>query len=183
MPFSISDDESKWVKKLKSDDPDALEFLFKKHCQPLLNFSQRIVYETETAENIVQDVFLKVWENRKSLKLGTSIKSYLFTITRNESLKYQRHQTVVREFEETVRDLHSSVETPDEQLIESELESYIHKAIDLLPEKRREIFMMNRFDELTYKEIAEVLNISLKTVETQMGRALKRLREILSFLK
>ena len=183
MPFSSSDDEARWVKKLKSDDSHALEFLFKEYCQPLINFSRRIVIETETAENIVQDVFLKVWENRKSLKLGTSIKSYLFTITRNESLKYQRHQTVVRESDEAVRDLHSSVETPDEQFNQSEIESHIHKAINLLPDKRRKIFMMNRFDDLTYREIAEVLNISIKTVETQMGRALKHLRENLSFLK
>ena len=169
--------------KLKNADTDAFESLFKKYCQPLINFSRRIVNETETAENIVQDVFLKVWENRKSLKSGTSIKSYLFTIARNESLKYQRHQTVVRESEEAVRDLHSSAETPDEQFSESEIEFQIQRAIDLLPEKCREIFMMNRFDGLTYKEIAEVLYISIKTVETQMGRALKRLRENLSFLK
>lgn len=183
MAFFSSDEETNWINKIKRGDSDAFESLFNRYCQPLINFSRRIVYETETAENIVQDVFVKLWENRKNLKEYTSIKSYLFTITRNESLKYQIHQAVVRESEETVKDLHSSVETPDEQLIESELESYIHKAIDLLPQKRREIFMMNRFNELTYKEIAEVLNISLKTVETQMGRALKHLRENLSHLK
>ena len=183
MAFSSSDDEIFWIEKIKKSDSNAFEFLFKKYCQPLINFSRRIINETETAENIVQDVFLKVWENRKSLKLGTSIKSYLFTITRNESLKYQRHQTVVRKSEEAVRDSLSSVKTPDERFNESEIESNIHRVIYLLPEKRREIFMMNRFDELTYKEIAEVLKISVKTVETQMGRALKHLRENLSFLK
>ena len=111
MAFFSSGEETNWINKIKRGDSDAFESLFNRYCQLLINFSRRIVYETETAENIVQDVFVKLWENRKNLKEYTSIKSYLFTITRNESLKYQIHQAVVRESEETVKDLHSSVET------------------------------------------------------------------------
>ncbi len=183
MPFSSFDDETNWVKQIKEGDSDTFESLFNKYCQSLINFSRRIVNDTETAENIIQDVFLKVWENRGRLDPNLSIKSYLYTIARNRSLKHQRHQTVVRDSEETVRGLHSSVKTPDEVFDESEMASSIRLAIDSLPEKCGIIFKMNRFDGLTYSEISEILEISIKTVETQMGRALKRLREDLSSLK
>ena len=183
MAFSSSEDEINWVNKLKNGDSDAFESLFKRYCQALINFSRRIVSETETAENIVQDVFLKLWENRKNLKPGASIKSYLYTIARNESLKHQRHQTVVRGSKEEISELHAPVKTPDEHLSEIELTSQIQKAVESLPARCKIIFMMNRYDDLTYKEIAEVLELSVKTVETQMGRALKHLREKLAFLK
>ena len=180
MPFSSFDDEANWVKQIKEGDSDTFGSLFNKYCQSLINFSRRIVNDTETAENIIQDVFLKVWENRGRLDPNLSIKSYLYTIARNMSLKHQRHQTVVRDSEETVRGLHSSVKTPDEVLDESEMASSIRLAIDSLPEKCGIIFKMNRFDGLTYREISEILEISIKTVENQMSIALKKLKSYLT---
>jgi len=156
--------------------------LFKIYCQRLINFSRRYVYEKEMAENIVQDVFLKIWQNRSKLDPSQMIHSYLFTSVKNESLKYLRHLDVEKKSKERVLNLNDIEQTPDEQIDGKEIEIEVYKAIDELPDKCREIFRMNRFDKQKYAEIAVILGISIKTVETQMGRALKKLREKLNHL-
>lgn len=169
--------ESKWIIGIKSGDQTAFELLFNYYCQKLINFARRYVIDVQIAENIVQDIFVSIWNHRENLNPSKSIKSYLFTSIKNEALKELRHRDVQIRSQERLLDLHPKNVDPEQELTADEINKEIYQAIDKLPEKCREIFMMNRFDELKYAEIAEVLNISVKTVETQMGRALKKLRE------
>jgi RNA polymerase sigma-70 factor (ECF subfamily) len=155
----------------------SFENLFNFYCQPLISFSRRYVLDRQVAENIVQDIFVRIWTKRSGLDPDKSIKSYLFTSVKNESLKYIRHQDVEKRSAGKMAHSNISENNPEEVLNQSELEAIIKRAISELPEKCREIFTMNRFDNLKYSEIAGILNISVKTVETQMGRALKKLRE------
>ncbi|MFC2139132.1 RNA polymerase sigma-70 factor [Bacteroidota bacterium] len=175
-----ADIESGLAEKIKSGDPAAFEKLFRTYCQNLVNFSRRYIRDKQIAENIVQDVFLKIWQNRHTIDSSQSIKSYLFAAVKNESFKHLRHLDVeTRSYDKIVK-LVNVEKTPDEVLDEKELQEKVNSALNDLPEKCREIFFMSRFDKLKYAEIAEILDISIKTVETQIGRALKKLRENLS---
>jgi RNA polymerase sigma-70 factor (ECF subfamily) len=172
--------ESEWIEKIRDGETDAFEKLFYKYCQPLINFAFRYVQDTPIAENIVQNVFLKIWSSRTKLDSSLNIKTYLFTAVKNQALKHLRHVKVEKS---SIVDLQLSVDpvkTPENAWKEKELIASVQQAIKELPEKCRIIFSMNRFDQLTYAEIANILKLSIKTVETQMGRALQFLRKRLS---
>ncbi len=168
--------------KIIAGDHTAFEMLFKIYSQKLIYFSQGYVRDKQTAENIVQDVFLRVWQTKENLDPVKNIQSYLFMAVKNESLKQLRHLQVEKKHQENVSVLSVVELTPDEKIDQNELREEINKAINYLPDKCREIFTMSRFDQLKYSEIADILGISIKTVETQMGRALKKLREQLGHL-
>ncbi len=174
--------ESEWIEKIAKGDHVAFERLFTYYCQPLINFACRYVKNTDIAENIVQDIFVKIWQNRTQLDPSSDIKIYLYTAVKNQSYKYFRHLDVKRRATENLPFVQQSVKTPEDERNEKEIITAINKAIEKLPKKARIIFSMNRFDNLTYKEIAKIQNISVKTVETHMGRALKFLRDHLSHL-
>ncbi len=168
------------VSQIVAGNEKAFEVLFKSYAQLLINFARRFVFDTAIAENIVQDVFLKVWTNRERLNPDKNFKTYLFTAVKNQALHHLRHLEVERRAEENLDLSPEPIKTPDEELREKEVENCIRQAVGELPEKCRLIFCMNRFDQLTYAQIAEVQNISIKTVETHMGRALKYLRQRLT---
>ena len=169
--------ESEWIHSIRSGDEKAFEMLFNFYCQRLINFTRRYVVDIQIAENIVQDVFVHLWHHRANLDSTRSIKSYLFIAVKNEALKEIRHRNVESRSKQKLIDLIEPDINPEKELTTDEMKKKIHQAINELPNKCREIFKMNRFDGLKYTEIAEILNISEKTVETQMGRALKKLRE------
>ena len=155
-------------------DNHAFEEIFKTYFTPMMSFSRRILGDEDDAREVVHQVFINVWEKRDEIDLSTSLKSYLFTAVNNRSLN------VIRD-----RKKFSSEEVPERagewdvsaQIESMELEEKIRGVIDSLPEKCREIFELNRFDGLKYAEIARKLDISVKTVENQMSKALKILRE------
>jgi len=169
--------EAERVNKIRLGDSAAFEDLFNSYCQQLINFARRYVFDKQIAENIVQDVFVNVWQSRTNLDPSKMIKAYLFTAVKNNSLKHLRHLNIENKGIESTPPYINDDERPDRKLDEKELAIKVHQAIDELPEKCKEIFKMNRFENLKYAEIAEILDISIKTVETQMGRALKKLRE------
>jgi RNA polymerase sigma-70 factor (ECF subfamily) len=178
-----SDDKSnevECVNKIRSGDSSAFEELFNLYCQQLINFARRYVLDKQIAENIVQDVFVSIWQSRTNLDPSKMIKAYLFTAVKNNSLKHLRHLKIENKGIDDSPTYIYDDERPDKKLDEKEVELKIHHAINELPEKCREIFKMNRFENLKYAEIAEILDISIKTVETQMGRALKKLRDRLN---
>lgn len=167
------------IRRIRDGNECAFEQLFRHYGQALVHFAHNYVHDLSIAENLVQDVFVAVWENRTTLNPDHSIKSYLYTATKNRALKHLRHEEVKRKNREKI-DLYSvAPSTPEDLLRHDETAAAIGRAIETLPEKCRRIFKMNRFDHLTYAEIAEVLGISVKTVETQMGRALHALRRTL----
>jgi RNA polymerase sigma-70 factor (ECF subfamily) len=178
-PVEQLETEQSLVCDIRNGKAKAFELLFKKYCQSLIYFSRRYVFDKQIAENIVQDVFAGIWQKRQHLDPSQSIKAYLFAAVKNESFKHLRHLDVEAKSYDRVVKLVNIERTPEEILDEKELKNRLNSAINELPEKCREIFFMSRFDGLKYTEIAEALGISVKTVETQMGRAFKKLREYL----
>lgn len=167
-------DQLFWRIALK-DDEDAFRSLFFEFFSSLCVFAHRYVEDWDTCEDLVQDTFFKIWKNRKSIEINTSSRNFLITSVRNSCVDYLRKQDSARIWQEreikdktgyTSGDLYSHIE----------LEQMLTTALSKLPENIREVFEMNRFEGKTYKEIAEEKNISLKTVEAHMTKALKVLR-------
>lgn len=143
-------------------------------------FATKIVGSSMEAEEVVQELFIKLWSNDKLLGLKGSIKSYLFKSVFNACIDFQRRkQTALKKTTDEGLTVEPATEFQD-PLLEEEIENAIYLAIQSLPEKRREIFRMSREKGMSYQEIATELSISTKTVETQMSRSLKQLRDHLS---
>ena len=184
----MSSSKSYIHKRLEAGDLKAFEMLYNEQYTPLCYYAQRFVFDLDTAREIVQGVFVCIWEKRTSLPSEISIKAYLYTSVRNKCIDYLKHQNIENEykkkwFKEVLKHNDNSLNTNDhplDGLITKELENTIKDAIKNLPKKCREIFELSRFKGLKYREIAEELNISVKTVETQMSRALASLKKELS---
>ena len=170
------------IEKIRIGDVDTFELLFRQYYQPLSQFIYRFVQDQNVAEDIIQDIFLHVWKKRKNLKSHHNIKSYLFTVAKNKSLKYLRHVKIKDRYK--INHIQPDIEenSTDNICNYNELQQEIERSIQDLPLKCRIIFCMNRFDNLTYLEIAEIQGISIKTVETHMSRALKFLQKRLGHI-
>jgi RNA polymerase sigma-70 factor (family 1) len=169
--------------KIRQGDTTAFSYIFQKYYQSLYQFAGRFVKDAQTAENIVQDVFVKLWINRKNCLITSSLKSYLYAATRNTALNYLKSNKKQLSTEDLMNDWRDTTANPEEQIIENEIIDRVHKAIEKLPEKCRYIYLMKRYDDLKYHEIAEILDVSINTVKTQMKRALKSLVANLAYLK
>lgn len=155
-----------------------MDILFKTHYEALCRTAFRILADRAAAEDIVQEVFLEVWRSRARLQLAGSFGAYLHKATVNRSLNYLRdRKMIVTDAEESDGDLPAAIAFFDFETLE--LQEAIERAIDALPVRCRQVFMLNRFEEMSAKEIAETLGISIKTVENQMTKALKMLRFLL----
>ncbi|MEJ2900932.1 RNA polymerase sigma-70 factor [Pedobacter panaciterrae] len=158
-------------------DDKAFEQMFKAHYKELHSYANVMLRDEDTAEEIVQSMFLKFWEKRELLNVQTSIKAYLYKCVYNDSLNYLKHQKVKTKYQDfaayTMNDHHEAASSRVEL---TELQYKLQEALNELPEHCRTIFQMSRFEELKYREIAEQLDLSIKTVENQMGKALKILR-------
>ena len=171
----------KQTDSVKSMDKAAFEELFRSYFTPLCSFAQKFVRDSDEAKDIVHHVFINLWNKREQIDAHSSLKSYLFQGVHNGSLNYIRDHKKLVQFDapQNEEQLNQYLDSRD-HLESAEAEGRINRALDDLPDKCKEIFLMNRFDGLKYREIAERLQISIKTVETQMSRALKSLRENLS---
>ena len=140
-------------------------------------FAQKYVKDLETAREIVQDAFISLWEKRETIDASRPVKSYLTTIIHHKCHNYLRdNRKFNREILQVENLLELSDAVPTDLLVEQELEDQILKAIDELPEKCREIFLLSRYENLKYQEIADKLQLSPKTVEAQMSKALQHMR-------
>lgn len=136
----------------------------------------RFLKDKSTVEDLAQNVFIRFWEKRHQIKVTSSVKAYLNRMAINEAIGYLRKNKKWDIEEVTPNTPTQSASSVEEQYLHTELETKITNAIDSLPPKCRAVFQMSRFDDLTYREIAEKLGISIKTVENQMGKALRVLR-------
>lgn len=155
------------------------ELLFRQYYKGLCRYALNWLNDIAEAEEIVQNVFVKLWEKRQNIIMDISVKSYLYKAVYNASLNELKHQKVKSQFA-IMQQQNEQVQQPLEQSSAKELQQKIEKAIQRLPEQCRLVFKMSRYEELKYREIASVLNISIKTVENQMGKALKLMRENLA---
>lgn len=173
--------DAELARRMRLGDERALEVIFRTYYPGLVGFVRRYVKTTEIAEELVQDLFLKIWSRRGSLGAIDSVKTYLFRAARNTALNHLRRRKLEHEWVEKeqgeVSEEQGMEGSGDETVEESELAAAVRAAVDRLPPRCREVFMLSRDGGLTYAEIAKSLGISIKTVETQMGRALKALRE------
>lgn len=163
---------------LKAGDINAFEMLFRTYYQPLCNYAYTFVQDRDEAEEIVQNTFLNVWEKRDNLSIHTGVKPYLYAMVRNACLNVIKHEKVKQQHIaiELVAG-EKSADSVTRTVVAAELETRISQAMNKLPEQCRLVFKLSRFEELKYAEIAEQLNISVKTVENQMGKALKIMRD------
>jgi RNA polymerase sigma-70 factor (ECF subfamily) len=172
--------EQQQLRKIRKGDISSFEELFHQYYNGLCSYAQNLLGLKEVAEEVVQDVFYNIWKNRESLLIRQSLKSYLYRSAYNNSMMYLRKMR--REyFMEDLSRPEPSMDAPDplEVIQLDEVSGVILRTLEALPERTREIFRMNRQEGLKYREIAQKLSISEKTVEANMGKALKALRNSL----
>ncbi|MCP4457889.1 MAG: RNA polymerase sigma-70 factor [Cytophagales bacterium] len=172
------------VSRLRNKDKEAFSLVFNEHFGVLTSYALRFLDDREDAEEIVQDVFVKFWDKCSELAPDSAIKSYLYRSVHNTCLNHIKHQKVKDAYKQHVMyHMENSSELSWESSDPEKMRKEILDEIDNLPPRCSEIFKMSRLDGLKYQEIADHLGISVKTVEVQMGKALRVLREKLVHLK
>jgi RNA polymerase sigma-70 factor (ECF subfamily) len=176
--------DTQTIELLTGGDEAVFEKVFKTYFKALHAYAFTILRDDTIAEEMVQIVFMKIWEKKGHLALQTSLKAYLYRSVYNESMNYLKHQKVKLKYQvHTQHHMKQDTDNASHQMQHNELEDRLHKALNELPEGCRTIFQLSRFEELKYQEIADRLQISIKTVENQMGKALKTLRlKLIDFL-
>lgn len=179
--------EGQLIDKINEGEMDVFRHLYKEYYPSLCIYAKRFTKEKEIAEEVVQDIFIKLWEQRGNLIIKGSIKSYLFISVKNHCLNHLKHLQVINKFNEyytqLVKDAQEyyniSQESGDSLLIVNELQEKLSKEIELLPEQCRKIFLLSRLDGLKHQEIAAKLGVSVNTVHRQTSIALEKLRAAL----
>lgn len=180
----MSSKEVKYVKKLKDGDLYAFEVLFTKYANKVYCVARKMSLGHEDAEGLVQDLFLKVWERRRDLDEHKSFNAYLLTIARSMIIKRYRKNALQTGYEKyALSYLRSSSNSTEENIIFDDLYSISSKYLDELPKKQKQVFILRNMENLTIEEIAERLDVSKRTVENQIYRASKTLRDKLSGLQ
>lgn len=174
----MAEDESALLQGMRLDDMSSFEKLYKHYHKMLWHFARELLKDEDEAEDTVQQVFIRIWEKRADLLISTSLRSYLFTSVRNACLKKmdKSQRETVSEFEED-----AGVHAHSDSAQFKDLQMAINNSIEALPERCRLIFRLSRFAGLTYQEIANELDLSVKTVENQMSKALTILRQNLRY--
>src|SRR3954463_11165364 len=173
-------DERELLVRLRAGDDAAYEAIFRQWYAPLVASTTVLLRDRGPAEEVVQDVLLELWRRRESITFETSLRAYLFQAARNRGLNYLRRQRVEARGEATIAAAMPTPEPADSEARESELNLAIQSAIAGLPDRCRQVFELSRVQGLKYSEIATALGISVKTVEAQMGKALRVMREKLA---
>ncbi len=173
--------EVQLMEQLGSRNEAAFEQVFKTYFKTLHSYALSLLKEEATAEEMVQNVFFKLWERAENLSLSGTVAAYLYRAVHNECMNYLKHRKVKATHQQYLAwSTKDNTDSASGKLSGKELENRLQQAINELPEQCRIIFQLSRFEELRYREIAEHLDLSVKTVENQMGKALKFLRAKLS---
>lgn len=162
---------------IKQDDQEAFSLLFEAYYLDLVLFCGSFIKNKETCEDIVQSIFLKLWADRRTFQIETSLKSYLLKAVRNSCFDEFRHQEIVRQYEANCTNSILDCYDTEDYILYSDLHEHLHHALEQVPELYKEAFEMNRFEGLKYREIAEKLNVSERTVEVRISKTLEILRK------
>jgi RNA polymerase sigma-70 factor (ECF subfamily) len=166
---------------IRKGDIGQFETLFRSSYVSMVKYARTLIKDQDTAEEIVQDLFYRLWQDKEKIKIESSLNGYLFRAVHNRCLHHIEHLKVVeRHAREIATETYESAESPSDVLQYKELQAKIARILERLPERCGKIFTMNRFEGLRYSEIAEKLSISVKTVEANMGKALKEFRKALA---
>lgn len=181
MAKEITSEELYIVKKMIEGDVDSFKYFFDRYYEDLCNFVHVYLHDQALSEEIVQDIFVYFWENREKLQINTSVKSFLFSASKFKSLNLLRDTKTQKRIVERIgkTELLITSEEENSYLDTGEFKKILDAAVDQLAPKCREIFLLSKFEDLSNREIAEKLGISVKTVENHMTIALKKLREYL----
>jgi RNA polymerase sigma-70 factor, ECF subfamily len=179
--------EKELLELLQGGDQDSIKFIFDIYYEGLCLFAESIIKDHQAAEEIVEDLFIYIWLNSSTLNINVSIKSYLYRSIHNNCIKYidkiKTQKKAIDSFHYSLLDkelLHPvTPDYPISNLIIKELEEKADQVLASLPNQCRDIYILNRFENLSYSEIAKKMDITVSTVKTQMGRAFQKLREAL----
>jgi RNA polymerase sigma-70 factor (family 1) len=174
----VGQKEDHIVDGLRSGRESAYRQLFELYYQKLVVFAMKYLGDLEIARDLVQDLFLSIYESRRSISIQTSLKSYLYSAVKNRCLNHIKHKAVREKHTNTI--IHSENgrdQDLEEKINATELEARIFEIVSQLPDKCRQIFIMSRVDGKRNREIADELKLSVRTVETQISKALKTLKD------
>lgn len=178
--------EQEILLRIRDDNKEAFTLLYRCYYTDLVLFCGNFMKERENCEDIVQIVFLKLWNDRKTIQIESSLKSYLLRAVRNSCYDEFRHQEVIRQHQNSFDTSILGNYDTENYVLHSDLSTHLQDALQKLPESFRKAFILNRIDGLKYKEIADQLDVSVRTVEMRISKALellrKQLKEFLIFL-
>lgn len=174
-------DESRLIELIREGDPLSFEILFQKYYVRFYNFVLNLTKDPQTAEDIVQNVFMKIWINRKNLRPDQSIHNYIYVLSKHEVLNHLRDRKVYTQVERLVMAEQPYEAVTDQTMDLKELDDRIRKFIAAMPEQRRKVFLLSRYRGMGNKAIAELMGLSVRTVDRHINLALTSLRK--EFLK
>lgn len=178
MPERIENIDRQIIRRLKDGDMQAFQKIFEAYSDKLYHFTYSYLKESFEAEEIVQEVFLRIWEIREDIDEDRSFRSFIYRMTVNKVFNFMKHQVVRQKYEKYLLNFdHSPIESPEAHLQFSELDTKIRSLLHKIPEQQRNIFKLSRIDGLSNSEIAKKLGLSIRTVENQVYRATKFLKE------
>ncbi|MBL1407173.1 RNA polymerase sigma factor [Sphingobacterium faecale] len=170
-------EERDFIEHLIKGSDQAFQLLFEKYWTHVFGTVKKLVKSPEIAEDITQEIFVKVWNRRKDLSSINNIEAYLYTVSKNTTLDALRKKVLLTDnIEHLIHYFKDQALTPQQSLEYQELQQNIQQAIDILPEKVKEVFVLSRFEGLSHEEISEKLNISITSSKTYIVRALKLIR-------
>jgi|WetSurMetagenome_2_1015567.scaffolds.fasta_scaffold00268_18 RNA polymerase sigma-70 factor (family 1) len=165
------------MREIKADNMLAFDALYGKYSRKLYKFGYSILKSKEDSENLIQDVFLNLWENRRKVEKNASVQSYVFTIAYNSAISILRKKAKDFQFIEYLKSLQENLEDPvNVELEYNELAVKLDEIINSLPARQREVYLLHKVEGLKYEVIAEQLHISVNTIENHMSRALRTIR-------
>src|SRR5690349_549290 len=173
-------EERDLLDRIRAGDEGAFDAVFREHYAALVRTAEAMLRRRDVAEEIVQDVLLALWQRRATIVVEDSLRAYLFRATRNRALNHLRHAAIERKAEPELAALEAPGAAAPNTLVHEEIDSALRQAVSSLPPRCREVFELSRVHGLRYAEIAATLGISVKTVEAQMGKALRTLRDLLA---
>ena len=179
--MEMKDQEELFIfNRMADGDKEAFRFFFDKYYTDLCNLVNIYLHNQAISEEIVQDVYIYFWERKDNIKIESSVKSYLLKASKHKSLNYLRNEKNKLNILEKLSKVTSNTpDVPDSIMDASQIRAVIEQSVNSLPERCRQVYMLSREKDFTYREIANELGISEKTVENQMVKALKKLRELL----
>lgn len=177
---NISLNDQLIIEQIKNQNVKVFEAVFKEYFKPLSIYANKYVCDLDIAQDVVQEVFVKLYEKKDDLVIHTSLKAFLYASVKNRCLDYLRSNKIRQKHKEAIQNESDTfIQEDDNDAIEqTELQEKIYKAIQSLPDQNRKIFILSRFEGKTNQEIAEELNISKRTVETHISNALKKIKSL-----